>query len=64
MYVLGVEAASLAAQDEASKTATMLSLACRSNYVNADSMKGIPDPGAVAVAEAFKIAAGYLSSAK
>lgn len=34
-------------------TKNMLSLAGRSNYVNAESMQGIPDPGAYAVYIAF-----------
>lgn len=42
------------------KTKTMESLAGRANYVNKAQMEGTPDPGAVAVAEAFAAAAKVL----
>jgi hypothetical protein len=42
------------------KTKTMESLAGRSNYVLKSQMEGTPDPGAVAVAEAFACAAAIL----
>jgi hypothetical protein len=43
------------------KTQTMESLAGRANYVSKSKMDGTPDPGAVAVAEAFKAAGAVLS---
>lgn len=43
------------------KTKVMESLAGRSNYVSKEKMEGTPDPGAVAVAEAFH-AAGFILS--
>lgn len=45
-----------AAESGMLKTKTMLSLAGRSNYVAAEAMDGIPDPGAYAVFLAFKAA--------
>ncbi len=54
------KAASIAAQEGMEKTKYMESLAGRSNYVLKSKMEGTPDPGAVAVAEAFGCAAGIL----
>ncbi len=53
--------AALAAQIGAQNTKNMQSLAGRSNYINDELLKGTPDPGAVAVAEAFLAAAAYLT---
>lgn len=57
-----IETAANAAREGMEKTKTMESLAGRSNYVLKSQMEGTPDPGAVAVAEAFACAALVLSS--
>ena len=50
----GLEEAILAAQRGAESTATMQQAkAGRASYVNSDNLNGVPDPGAVAVAEVF-----------
>jgi dihydroxyacetone kinase len=49
-----------AAQAGAASTATMQSLAGRSNYIEATKMDGTPDPGAVAMAAMFTAAAAAL----
>lgn len=49
-----------AAERGMQETKSMGSLAGRSNYVNEELMQGVPDPGALAVALAFKAAAGVL----
>ena len=49
-----LEEAILAAQCGAESTATMQQAkAGRASYVNSDNLNGVPDPGAVAVAEVF-----------
>ncbi|KAJ1428023.1 hypothetical protein B484DRAFT_329771 [Ochromonadaceae sp. CCMP2298] len=53
----GAAGAAAAATAGMEATKTMQSLAGRSNYVAEDSMNGTPDPGAVAVAEAFSVIA-------
>ena len=58
----GVDAAADAATEGALLTAEMQSLAGRSNYLSADKIKGVPDPGAFAVAEAFNAAAKVLKT--
>ena len=58
----GVDAAASAAMEGARLTAEMQSLAGRSNYLSADLIRGVPDPGAVAVAEAFEAAARVIAS--
>lgn len=52
-----ISVASVAAVQGMESTKFMESLAGRSNYVLKSKMEGTPDPGAVAVAEAFKCAA-------
>lgn len=52
--------AARAAERGMQETKSMGSLAGRSNYVNEELMQGVPDPGALAVALAFKAAAGVL----
>ncbi len=50
----GLDAAASAAKAGAAKTATMQTAgACRSSYVNSESLEGVTDPGAVAIAEVF-----------
>ena len=58
MYPTGgtILAASEAARAGMESTKTMSSLAGRSNYIEENKIRGIPDPGAVAVAEAFEAA--------
>jgi triose/dihydroxyacetone kinase / FAD-AMP lyase (cyclizing) len=52
-------AAARAARDGAALTATMTKAgAGRSSYVPADALRGVPDPGAVAVATVFEAIAG------
>jgi dihydroxyacetone kinase len=51
-----VALSSVKAREGCENTKTMQALAGRSNYVNTDLMKGVPDPGALAVAEAFEAA--------
>ena len=53
----GASQAAEAAAKGMEATKTMGSLAGRSNYVNEDSMRGVADPGAMAVALAFREAA-------
>lgn len=51
----GIEAAAQAAVQGAEATASMHKAgAGRSSYVNKENLQGVPDPGAVAVAEVFK----------
>lgn len=50
-------AAASAANAGAESTKEMLALAGRANYVNAEAYKGVPDPGAMAVAIFFAAAA-------
>ena len=52
-----------AAQQGVKSTLNVQALAGRANYVNAELMKGVPDPGAVAVAVAFEAAAKSLLEA-
>ena len=50
----GLDAAASAAKAGAAKTATMQTAgAGRSSYVNSESLEGVTDPGAVAIAEVF-----------
>lgn len=50
----GLDAAASAAKASAVKTATMQTAgAGRSSYVNSESLEGVTDPGAVAIAEVF-----------
>lgn len=50
----GVEAAARAAADGAARTATMTrARAGRSSYVREEALRGVPDPGAMAVAAVF-----------
>lgn len=58
----GADAAAAAAMEGAWLTAEMQSLAGRSNYLSADKIRGVPDPGAVAVAEAFAAAANVITN--
>eukprot|EP01041_Mallomonas_annulata_P001980 gene1980-3853_t len=51
------QAAAIAARTGAESTKTMTGLAGRSNYIQQEQMRGVPDPGAVAIAEAFEAAA-------
>jgi dihydroxyacetone kinase len=54
-----LHAASRAAADGAARTATMTRAgAGRSSYVREDALRGVPDPGAVAVAAVFAAIAG------
>jgi dihydroxyacetone kinase len=55
-----VALSSVKARQGCDDTKTMQALAGRSNYVNTDLMTGVPDPGALAVAEAFEVAARVL----
>ncbi|HEU4410133.1 MAG TPA: dihydroxyacetone kinase subunit DhaK [Polyangiaceae bacterium] len=51
----GVAAAALAAREGAARTASMArARAGRSSHVREDALRGVPDPGAVAVAAAFE----------
>ena len=50
----GFEEAVTAAEEGADATCSMEALAGRANYVAADSLKGVPDPGAKAAAYALK----------
>ena len=50
----GVAAAAAAAKDGAERTRTMTKArAGRSSYVPEDALRGVPDPGAVAIAAIF-----------
>ena len=49
-----------AAEEGMESTKAMGSLAGRSNYVNEELMRGVPDPGALAVALAFRAAAAVI----
>lgn len=54
----GLDAAASAAKAGAVKTATMQTAgAGRSSYVNSESLEGVTDPGAVAIAEVFAVLA-------
>ena len=54
----GLDAAASAAKAGAAKTATMQTAgAGRSSYVNSESLEGVTDPGAVAIAEVFAVLA-------
>jgi len=55
--VTALVAAAAAAKGGAEKTGYMVALAGRANYVNAELMRGVPDPGAVAVKEFFETVA-------
>lgn len=55
-----VEEAAQSAAKGMESTKVMESLAGRSNYVNAERMTGIPDPGAFAVAETFSVIAAIV----
>mmetsp|Transcript_2428 Transcript_2428/g.2548 ORF Transcript_2428/g.2548 Transcript_2428/m.2548 type:complete len:600 (-) Transcript_2428:136-1935(-) len=55
-----IQEAAEAAQSGAESTKTMIGLAGRSNYIQQDQMQGVPDPGAVAAAEAFLAACDVL----
>ena len=46
-----------AAKGGAERTKQMEALAGRANYVNAELMRGVADPGALAVKEVFETAA-------
>jgi len=50
-FAEAIHAAAAAAEAGAEKTKLMLGAAGRSSYVPADNLKGVPDPGAMAVAE-------------
>jgi triose/dihydroxyacetone kinase / FAD-AMP lyase (cyclizing) len=51
----GLSGAASAAGEGAAKTATMTSArAGRSSYLAARDLQGVPDPGAIAVAKAFR----------
>lgn len=54
--------AAKAAVDGASLTETMRSFAGRSCYVPSDALKGVADPGAVAISIVFKSIATALST--
>ncbi len=59
----GVVAAAAAARAGAEKTATMTrARAGRSGYVPADSLRGVPDPGAVAMARVFEALARQVNA--
>lgn len=60
LYKEVVGRASAAATQGAETTKSMEALAGRANYVNAEFMNGVPDPGAVAIAAAFEAAASVL----
>lgn len=60
----GPAAAAEAAAAGAEATKAMTSLAGRSNYIDAEKMKGTPDPGAAAMAEAFQAAAASMTTNK
>jgi dihydroxyacetone kinase len=55
-----VSTAAAVARAGAEATKTMSSEAGRSNYIGGAVLQGTPDPGAVAVAEAFSAAAVVL----
>lgn len=55
-----VALSSVKARQGSNNTKTMTALAGRSNYVHSDVMNGVPDPGALAVAEAFEVAGRVL----
>lgn len=57
---LGFEDAVAAAEEGAEATCNMGALAGRANYVAAESLKGVPDPGAKAAAYALKAISGAL----
>lgn len=59
----GFEKAVTAAEEGAESTRNMAALAGRSNYVAEESLKGVPDPGAMAAAFALKAIAKSLASA-
>lgn len=50
----GFEEAVAAAEEGAAATSNMEALAGRANYVAAETLKGVPDPGAKAAAYALK----------
>lgn len=50
----GFEEAVAAAEEGAAATCSMEALAGRANYVAAESLKGVPDPGAKAAAYALR----------
>ena len=51
-----VSNAAFAAEEGRDSTKDMTALAGRANYVNEEYMNGVPDPGAVAIAAAFRSA--------
>jgi dihydroxyacetone kinase len=51
----GMAAAAAAAKGGAEATRTMAARAGRSSYVREEALRGVPDPGAVAVAEVFEV---------
>jgi dihydroxyacetone kinase len=51
-----------AATAGAQATAAMGSLAGRSNYIAEEQLKGVPDPGAIAIASAFQVAKEVMST--
>lgn len=60
--LLGFEEAIDAAEEGAESTCNMEALAGRANYVAAQSLKGVPDPGAKAAAYVLKALSGVLMS--
>lgn len=50
----GIEAAAYKASNGADTTKSMSALAGRSNYISADLLRDVADPGATAVAIAFQ----------
>ena len=52
-----------AAEDGAQSTCDMEALAGRANYVSAEALKGIPDPGAKAAAYALRALSGAFQMA-
>ena len=57
----GLRGAAAAAKAGMESTKTMGSLAGRSNYVDAERMRNVPDPGAAVIAAAFEVAEAVLA---
>ena len=55
-----IQEAAISAKNGSNLTKTMESLAGRSNYILKEQMDGTPDPGSLAVAIAFEVAAKLL----
>lgn len=54
--------AAIEAERGANSTKLLTALAGRSNYISSESMNGVPDPGALAVAQVFRTIADHYTS--